>query len=54
VGAGEWIHTRCPGCGGNFSFKPGPKRGCLQEGVAWFDDLSQARGVRGTVTVDSR
>ena len=68
VGAGEWIHTPLPhalppGEAVEAAVRiaaphvPGEHTlavTLLQEGVAWFDDLSQASGVRGTVVVASR
>jgi hypothetical protein len=66
VGAGEWIHTPLPhalppgetanaACRIAAPHVPGTYTlavTLLQEGIAWFDDLSQASGVRGTVTVE--
>ena len=68
VGAGEWIHTPLPhalppgesieaACRIAAPHVPGTFTlavTLLQEGIAWFDDLSPASGVRGTVTVESR
>jgi len=68
VGAGEWIHTPLPhalppgqtieaACRIAAPRVPGTYTlavTLLQEGIAWFDDLSPASGARGTVTVASR
>jgi len=68
VGAGEWIHTPLPRAlppgeviEAAVRIATPPKAGTytlavtlLQEGVAWFDDLSPAGGVRGPVVVSAR
>lgn len=68
VGAGEWIHTNLPRAlppGETIEawvriaapHAPGAYTlavTLLQEGIAWFDDLSPASGIRGTVVVAPR
>lgn len=68
VGAGEWIHTNLPHALPPGESIEAPVRiatphapgvytlavTLLQEGIAWFDDLSPASGIRGTVVVASR
>lgn len=68
VGAGEWIHTNLPRALPPGETIEAPVRiatphapgiytlavTLLQEGIAWFDDLSPASGIRGTVVVAFR